>query len=328
MTAGGDPAARATALVEMGRSAEALPLIYRFIAQDPQNGRHQCLLSLALLKSGDPQGAENAAREGIRLDPEMEWPYRLRALALNGLGRSEEAVVSARRGIELAPQLPAAHVALVEAARGAKRPNLARQAATELIRLAPEWATSHYLLGKIDLDARCDTDAANHFREALRLDPQMRIAHNDLGVASLRLGDRSQASLSFQAAAELDPADQTATNNLRLMARQNRLPMPRWSRYHVFLIGPGLVVAVVRKLTRRHDFRGMPSAARREVRRQSPREMARLGLVVLAGIIGLVAIAAQFIRGPGPFGLPSFGDATLVLVLLAILCMGVVRIIR
>ena len=211
----------------------------------------------------------------------------------------------------LAPQLPAAYVSLIEAARRKKDRNLARGAAHQLVRIAPEWATSHYLLGQVDLDAKRNTDAVVHFREALKLDPESRVAHNDLGVASLRLGDRKQALQSFSTAAQLDPRDQTAANNLRLMARQEMLPMHRWSRYHVVLLGPGLIVAAFTRLTRRRsDIKDLPESARTEITRMTSRDKAIMALMVSACLLSFGFLVASLTEVQGPFYLPVLHEFT------------------
>ena len=112
MSVASDPAARAAALVDLGRPGEALPLIGEAIAQEPQNARYRCILSLALLRVGNVSAAELAARDAIGLDPEMEWAHRLRAQALGVLGRTDEALAvrasergpspAASRGVRLA----------------------------------------------------------------------------------------------------------------------------------------------------------------------------------------------------------------------------------
>ena len=90
-------AARAAALIDIGRSAEALPLLHQAIAQDPQNEQARYLLSLAFLKLGKYWDADAAARAAIAVAPEHGWGYSLRALALKAMNHRPEALHSAQR---------------------------------------------------------------------------------------------------------------------------------------------------------------------------------------------------------------------------------------
>jgi di/tricarboxylate transporter len=111
------------------------------------------------------------------------------------------------------------------------------------------------------------------------------------------LSSRKEALQAFQRAAELDPSDATAIDNIKLMARQDRLPVPRWARFHALLIGPGLLVALGRRITRRRHFNHLPKPARRETKRWSRREMVSIAMLAMAGISNLGSFAVPLVWG-------------------------------
>ena len=240
--------------------------------------------SQALLSTGSLHYAEKAAQEAIRLAPDDKSGYRLRALVLRAQHRFPDAIASAEKCLELAPHYPSSFAVVAQVQLSAGHPWLARPFSEELLRVAPQWPTSHQLAGDVARARELYADAEVSYRRALELDPLSRIAHNNLGVVLLRRGKRKEALRGFQRAAELDPTDTTAINNIKLMARQDRLPVPRWARFHALLIGPGLLVALGRRITRRRHFDHLPNPALRETKRWSRREMVSIAMLAMAGI--------------------------------------------
>ncbi len=286
--------ARAAALIDMRRAAEAIPLLQQAIAADPQHSRPRCLLSLALLRSGDASSAVEAAGQAIAIAPEEEWGYRLLSSALMAKGPAYRAVAPAQEALRLAPHQPETLLTLANAALASHLYELADATIPELLRVAPESAAAHYTAGRLALERRRNTTAAEHFREALRLDPLDCGSHNNLGVALLRLGDRKAALSAFSAAAKLDATDSTAADNIAQMAREDRLPLPGWARGPVILLGPAVLVAVARGLVRRRHYRSVPRNARQEVFRWTVREAFRVGALILGGIAALGLLALRF----------------------------------
>ena len=285
----GEALARATALIDIGRCADALPLLHQAIAEDPQNANARCLLSLALLRERRYGEAEEAARAAIAVAPQFSGGYALRALALRALQRRQEAMTSAQRGVELDPSNPDRYNVFVQVALG-WRTDLARQAADTLVQLAPASAVAHYRAGTVPMVCEENAAAEACFRRALELDPVFAAANNDLGVVLLRQGKRTEALAAFQRAAEIDPGDQVAVRNIRNMGRHHKLPLPAWSR-GPFALGPGLVVALYRKVRNRHELDGLPESARRDISGWSRRDVARVALRVALGSFLLVGIS-------------------------------------
>jgi tetratricopeptide (TPR) repeat protein len=284
----GQAMARAAALIDIGRTADAIPLLHQAIAQDPQNDQARCLLSVALFRERQYWHAEEAARGAIAAAPEHGWGWALRAVALKEMQLRPDALKSAQHAVELEPTNPDRYNVLVQVALG-WRTDLAREASVVLLQLAPQASLAHYRAGTVAMISQQNHDAELCFRRALAIDPAFAAAHNDLGVVLLREGKRTEALDAFQRAATLNPADQVAAKNIAVIARRHKLPLPSWAR-RGFLIGPGLVVAMFWKFRHRHELDALPESARREVTRWSRSDWRRLGGVVGIGVASLVVI--------------------------------------
>ena len=193
-----------------------------------------------LCGEGRTRGYQVGSRRRVRVSPASARPQSAVSVS--------RCIASAERCLELAPHNPSSFAVVAQVELSAGHPWLARPFSEELLRLAPQWPTSHELAGDVARARELYSDAEVAYRRALELDPLSRVAHNNLGVVLLRTGKRKEALQAFQRAAELDPTDATAINNIRLMARQDRLPVPRWARVHPLLMGPGLLVALCRRI--------------------------------------------------------------------------------
>jgi Flp pilus assembly protein TadD len=207
---------RAQALIDVKRSAEAIPLLQQAITLDPDDVYPRCLLGLAYIRAHQPALALRAAEEAIRIDPAEEWAHRLRSSSLSTLGKKRQALEAAREAVRLAPDLPEALFTLAQSALANRRMQEARETAATLLRVAPDRASSHELLGSIALEDNKHPEAELHYRSALAIDPQSWAALNDLGVALLRQGRKREAVDYFHAAAQLDPSEETSRSNLKL----------------------------------------------------------------------------------------------------------------
>jgi tetratricopeptide (TPR) repeat protein len=213
-----DPSPRlcsqAQALIDVGRSAEAVPLLQRAIGADPQSLRARCLIALALLKLRQLPPGLRAAEDAIGLDPTSEWAHRLRSILLREMGKNRAALAAAHEAARLAPELPFTLANLVHAQLANRRRKEARATAERLVALAPAQAGSHEALGDVVLRDRRWREAAAHYRTALELNPQSGHAMNNLGVALQRLGKQREAIEQFHNAARRDPKAETPRKNL------------------------------------------------------------------------------------------------------------------
>lgn len=203
--AGGGGLARAQALVEARRYAEAAPLLGTEIARDPSNPHPRCLLAQCLLGLGNVAGARTVADGAVAVDPTWSAAYRLRSVALLASGEPFAALLAAREAVRLAPDRPSSFLTLTDAELANRHLDAALRSAERARSLAPHSAEGHNALGLVALSRRRPNEAEEHFRLALRCDPEHAMALNNLGVSLLRQGHRSQAIHYFAEASKLDP---------------------------------------------------------------------------------------------------------------------------
>lgn len=214
LVAGEHVLARGETLLELGRTAEAIPWLQRAIGRDPTNARAHCLLALTLLRLEDYPRALQMAEEAARIAPDGEWPNRLRSSALLEMDRIAEAHEAAREAVRLSPDAPAALAILVRAELAAGLVGGARVTAERLVALASQQAASHLALGNVALHQGAFPGAEAHYRRALALDPQNLEAMNNLLVALQRQGKKKEAIDRFYAAARSAPQATLAQDNL------------------------------------------------------------------------------------------------------------------
>ena len=155
---------------------------------------------------------------------------RLRAIALLRAKRRQEALAAAREAVRLAPQLPDAHVVSAEAELAAGHKEAALSAAERAVSLAPEHAVPHEMHGEVLLELGQLTGAERAYRRALALDPRSFQAMNNLGVVLQRQGREREALEQFLQAARLDPTSTLAQDNLANSIDRHVDPRPEVSR--------------------------------------------------------------------------------------------------
>jgi|SRR5580692_265719 tetratricopeptide (TPR) repeat protein len=218
MTAGAE-LSRASAMIDLGRFAEAVRLLGAVVAAAPDSCRAWCLLSRAQLGHGDPAAAVVAARRASALDPADDWPFRLASTALVGLGRPADALAAARQGRRLAPHLWRPQVCLAQAAVAAGERELAAGAIAAALALAPDEPEVHVVAGKVALGDGDLRAAAACQRAALALDPDNTGAINELGLISLRSSDPVTAAGYFLRAVRAAPGTGAFGQNTEVALR-------------------------------------------------------------------------------------------------------------
>lgn len=220
-------------LTEIERWREAVPLLIKIIAADPQNFHANCLLSLCQYHLRDFRKAVEFAERAIAAEPEVEWGHRLRSVALMEAGEKKEALRSAEEAVKLAPDEPFALQTLANALLTCGKTRRAREIALKMRDEFPEMEASFFVLGNVYLQRGDPYEAERCFREALRLNPTSSDARNNLGVALLRQDAKKQNTLfkaeklliiesqddeiqnHFTEAVRLNPGHETAVENLK-----------------------------------------------------------------------------------------------------------------
>ncbi len=225
------------------RWAESLPLLERALELKPDQYEIVYDQGLALTELGDLEGAVDAFRRAIPLDPEPPKGELNLSRALFNLGEVQEALdhaeVVAREAaqypgmlqllgdllldfdqIEMAvpvlEQLLAVEpedietrnsLGLIMAGKG--RLEAARVQFEAIVQIDPTFAGAHLNLGMIALqqgqgDAALEAAAA-HFFSAVTHDPSLATAHLNLALANLHLGRTSEAISGLRRTLELEP---------------------------------------------------------------------------------------------------------------------------
>jgi tetratricopeptide (TPR) repeat protein len=225
------------------RWAESLPLLERALELKPDQYEIVYDQGLALTELGDLEGAADAFRRAVPLDPEPPKAELNLSRALFNLGQTEAALehaeVVAREGAQFAGMLRLLGDLLldfdqIEAAvpvfeqlltlrpndtetrnslglmlAGAGRLEAARAQFEAIVRIEPASAGAHLNLGMIALqtgqgDAALESAAA-HFSRAVSSDPSLATAHLNLALANLHLGRTAEAIAGLRRTLELEP---------------------------------------------------------------------------------------------------------------------------
>ena len=203
-------------MIEIERYREAIPLLGKALAEDPQDIYAACLLAQCHYELGEHKKALEYAEKAIQIEPDYEWGHRLRSFALGSLGRKKEALQSAREAVRLAPDEPFALQVLIHSLLLSGKAEQARPIAEQLLELVPDSETAHLAAGNVYLDMEYYHSAEKHYREALRINPASYNAQNNLGVIAVRRDGQAEFAMDhFSSAVKLNPANTLAIENIR-----------------------------------------------------------------------------------------------------------------
>jgi tetratricopeptide (TPR) repeat protein len=221
---------RARVLLQLGRPAEALPLLQQAVAAAPGDCNPQCWMSLALMRLGRLPEALKAAERGVALAPEYEWPHRLRSLVLTEQGKLRPALEAAREAVRLAPDDETALHLLANCEIDCKQYSQAQATVERLLKVSPEWADAHTLMGVVMLHFKRWDEAEEQCRRALELDPEARTPLYNLGYIRQKTGRKREAADYYHAVLRLHPGDAQARRALLLLVDRDMSELPIWLR--------------------------------------------------------------------------------------------------
>ena len=231
--------ARAELLVGAKRFPEARALLGQMIAAQP--GRADAWASLAHLEllENRPADALHAAHRAVSAEPEGEWGHRIAAIASIELGDPEAAERAAREAVRLAPHEWQAHVVLSKALRArhaqlpaeqrklrrrSRRPGLgavleeAYAAALRAVELDPHVALTHLAVAWVADAAGLRDQEREAYRRALEIEPDNPVALTNLAAVDVDRGRLAPAVPALMAALAVDPSLDVARGNLELLA--------------------------------------------------------------------------------------------------------------
>ena len=208
---------KAEALIEIERQREAVPILTKIYAGNPQNFRAACLLTRCFYELNENEEALKYAEKAIQIEPENEWAHRLRSIALGELGKKKESLKSAEEAVRLAPDEPHALQTLANALLRCGKQEEAKSIVEKVLEIAPDSENSHLTAGGVYLDLQYYHLAEKHYRQALRINPLSYNAQNNLGIVAVRRDRKSENAVEYFAeAVKLEPANNLAVENLRM----------------------------------------------------------------------------------------------------------------
>ena len=199
---------------QTGRLDEAIDLISRAIAINPNQVVYHCNLSEMYRRAGKADEAMSSARHAIRLKPGFAKAYSNMGLALTQVRRFDDAVAAFRRAVELNPEFAEALDHLGSTLHSMGQFEDAIAAYRRLCKLKPDSIEALRGLGTALRDGGQPREAIPILRKTLEIQPESSPTHNNLGVA-LGLTDQvDEAIASFRRAIQIQPDNALAMKNL------------------------------------------------------------------------------------------------------------------
>jgi tetratricopeptide (TPR) repeat protein len=213
--------ARASALVDVRRYEQAVSLLARIVAAEPDDSRAWCLLATAHLGTGQYQEAAAAASRAVTLAPSDDWPHRLTSAAHRHLGKANAAVRAAHEACKMAPEEWRSYLCLAQALLATEVDfDAAERAAATALRLAPGEPDAHFVAGTISAERHKWAAARAHQERALALNPAHDGALNELGRIRFYRGGQVRAVRHFIQAAQSAPGVSGYGWNVEVVVRR------------------------------------------------------------------------------------------------------------
>jgi tetratricopeptide (TPR) repeat protein len=201
-------AARAAALIDLGREREAVSLLLQVLSSRPDDVEALDLLAQAQLDT-DPAASLRAAEQLIEVAPDSYRGPLHACIASLHLKQVRKATQYAREAVRLAPELPITHACLADAmARRVIGRNAGLRAARRAIELAPDSPMGYIAAGNVELHHRGAKHARRWYEQASALAPTSRPVQKNLAVAHSQLGRQDTALALTRNLLELDPRDE------------------------------------------------------------------------------------------------------------------------
>jgi tetratricopeptide (TPR) repeat protein len=212
-----DPRVRhelAFALMELGRTGEAIAELRRVVEERPGFAEALYNLGSALAREGRNAEAVAALESAVAADPRYAEAHNNLGVLLQSEGRLEDALRSYRRAIALRPDYAFARHNLGSAllARGALLAAIAEL--SEAVRIAPGYAQAHYTLASALGRAGRIDEEIGHYRRALEASPDYVEALSNLGAALVTAGRAGEAIEPLRRALGIRPGYAAALINL------------------------------------------------------------------------------------------------------------------
>jgi tetratricopeptide (TPR) repeat protein len=198
-------AARASTLLELNRSDEAIKALLSGLAEFPDQPALLDVLARAQLKL-DPHAAAETAGRLIAVAPDSHRGFLLGSHAHMRLHRRRMARRLAELAVERAPHSGVCHAQLAQSMAGQPlRYRRAKSAARTALELAPTDPDVHVAAGNVALGIGWTRRAGRHYRSALELDPTHSIAQTNRAIVRHEHGNTAKALKELSNALQVDP---------------------------------------------------------------------------------------------------------------------------
>ena len=210
----------ASALVESGRAAEALPHFEAALKIRPAYPEAESNLGEALTRLGRAADAVPHLERALQLKPAYADAHNHLGTAFMALGRAPEGIAEFTAAARLNPAYAAARFNLGLALASTGHPTDAMPHFAAALRLQPDYADAELNWAfALTLTDRFP-EAVAHFETALRLAPKNPAAHHSFAYALARAGNYDAAISHYEQALQLNPAFADAHFQLALALRQ------------------------------------------------------------------------------------------------------------
>jgi Flp pilus assembly protein TadD len=237
-------------IIDSSNLEAGIPALQRLIrTQDAKQPNFSIELGDAMRHSGDLEGAIDAYRHALTLDPISSRAQRRLGATLGSAGKLDEALTVLHLAIERDPDNPLLwyEQALIESRSG----NLgkANSDLRKALQLRPDFADARNTLGSILAQSGDVRGAEAAFRAALTVNPYDAGTRANLGRLLAGEGDWKQAAFHLQKAVDLDHANSDAHVDYAIALLQMQ-------RFHEAEREAKLAVATDANSQRAHDLLG------------------------------------------------------------------------
>ena len=184
---------RAEMAKEDMRFQEAVPLLERVIALEPNLPITYLQLGTALSSLKDYEKAVPVLRKAVEMRPDLTVPRYQLGSALFETGDFAAAAVQFETAVARSPNWPEAHLSLATAYARADRLKDAIPEYEKVIELRPKHYSAHLLLGRALALSGNPTDAVPNLTRAAELQPTSPEPHRFLADAYVQLGQQGDA---------------------------------------------------------------------------------------------------------------------------------------
>jgi tetratricopeptide (TPR) repeat protein len=194
-----------TALITLGRPADALPWLERAIAAAPDYAAPHFNLGVASARTGDRQKSLEEFATAVRLSPADFEARSSLALALQESGDQAGAVAAFREAVRLQPENPRAEFNLANALHAAGQAEEAIAHYEVAMRLKPDYAEAHSNMALAMQASGNLAGAIDHMQAAARPQPASAAIEFNLAELLNEAGRGAEALQCYEQAARLAP---------------------------------------------------------------------------------------------------------------------------